>query len=402
MTAAAALAAAACARVEEPPGGPPDAAPPRIVQVRPESGAVVPGWRDAVEIRFDEVIDEMPSGGARGGAAGSGGLASLVLLSPVEGMVRVRWRRDRVSAEPHEGWKPNRVYRLEVLPGILDLRRNRLDTGRVVLFSTGPPIGDAAITGVALSWVEQRALPRALIEAIPLPDSVGYRAIADSSGRFRIGGLTPGRYRVFGGTDANTNRRRDPREPYDSIEIVVDSAATVALYAFPHDTAGPRLRTATFVDSTHVRLEFSQALGRLPDTSQVRAQALPDSGVVAIAALLTPAAFDSLARERRAAADTAAADTAAAVKPAGRDTAPPPVDTSEVKRLLRARPVPFDRFIVRLAAPLAAETRYLMTVTGATNLNGASADGQAVVLTPKPAAADTTRRRQAPPPPSKP
>lgn len=402
---AAGLAAYACARVENPPGGPPDAAPPRIVHVRPESGAVVPGWKDEAEFKFDEVIDEMPAA-----AAGGGGLGSLVLLSPVSGGVNVQWRRDRVTVEPREGWKAGRVYRLELLPGILDLRRNRLDSGRVVLFSTGPPIDSARLNGLALAWVEQRALARALIEAVPLPDSVGYRTLADSTGRFRLGGLAPGRYRVYASADPNTNRRRDAREAYDSVEIQLDSVATLALYAFPHDTIGPRLRTATFVDSLHVRLEFSQPLGPPLDTSRVSAVELPDSGATAVAAVQTQAEFDSLARQRRAAADTTAADTAAvdtaAVRP---DTARAAADTSEVKRLLRARPVPSDKAILRFATPLKPETRYLIRVTGAMNLNGAAADGQAVVVTPKPIAPDTTRRASdrpapspVPPPPSPP
>ena len=395
----AAGALAACANVANPPGGPPDVAPPTVVHVRPESGAVVPAWKDEVEIQFSEVIDEMPS------SAQSGGLAALVLLSPVARGVKIQWRRDRVTVEPREGWKQGRVYRVELLPGILDLRRNRLDTGRVVLFSTGPEIGAARISGLALGWIEQRAIARALIEAIPLPDSVGYLTIADSMGRFRLDGLTPGRYLVYASVDPNTNRRRDAREAFDSVEIQLDSAATLALFAFPHDTAGPRLRTATAVDSLHVRLEFSQALSgaRRLDTAQVRAVELPDSTPVRIAAVVSQLEFDSLARQRRARADTAAADTAradtAAVRPPPRDSAAAARDTSEVKRLLAQRPVPSDRVMLQFAAPLKPDTRYLISVTGATNLTGASADGQTVAVTPKPAAPADTTRRQPPSPP---
>src|SRR5258706_14379135 len=52
----------ACASVGTPPGGPPDKEPPKIVQVKPESGAVVPNWKSSVVIQYDEVIDEMASG----------------------------------------------------------------------------------------------------------------------------------------------------------------------------------------------------------------------------------------------------------------------------------------------------------------------------------------------------
>ena len=85
---------AACANPGDPPGGPPDAAPPRIVSVRPESGAVVPGWKDDAVLQFDEVIDEQA--GSSGGASLTG-LARLVILSPVAGDVKVEWGRWRTG-----------------------------------------------------------------------------------------------------------------------------------------------------------------------------------------------------------------------------------------------------------------------------------------------------------------
>src|SRR5256885_5191280 len=52
-----------CASVGTPPGGPPDSAPPRILHVQPESGAVVPKYGGDVVIQFDETVDEMPGAG---------------------------------------------------------------------------------------------------------------------------------------------------------------------------------------------------------------------------------------------------------------------------------------------------------------------------------------------------
>jgi len=49
-----------------------------------------------------------------------------VILSPVHGDVAVSWGRTRIRVKPKEGWKPGRVYHLELLPGIVDLRRNIL------------------------------------------------------------------------------------------------------------------------------------------------------------------------------------------------------------------------------------------------------------------------------------
>ncbi len=424
---------AACANQGAPPGGPPDTAPPSIVTVRPESGAVVPGWKDDAVIQFDEVIDEMSSGG---GGAGLSGLARQVLVSPVEGAVQVSWGRTRIRVKPKEGWKPGRVYHLELLPGIVDLRRNILKKGRLIVFSTGPAIGQATLAGTALQWVEQRAMVGALIEAVPLPDSVGYLTVADSVGRFHLDALPAGRYVVYATADQNNNRRRDPREAYDSAAVTLDSVAAVPLFAFVHDTLGPRLRTATAVDSLTVRLEFSQALaaGAPLDTARLHALQLPDSTPVTIAAIFTPRQYDSVtAAERKAARpDSGARRDSGAVRgpdttrvgrapppgaagarraaapgapPTRVDTTPARVDTSEVKRLLAQRPVPFDKVLVRFARPLAPETRYLFLVHGAVNLNSATGDGKLGLLTPKrpaPSKADTTHApRPAPRPPER-
>src|SRR6185503_5237025 len=247
----------ACASVGDPPGGPPDVAPPRIISIQPESGAVVPNFDDDITIQFDETIEEQATGGRSG--EGLAGLEQQILLSPVAGRVNVDWHRSRITVKPKEGWK-RRVYRLEVLPGFSDLRRNRFDSSAVVLFSRGPAIGHARIGGIALKWVEQSILLRALIEAVPLPDSVGYLTMADSGGQFNIENLQPGRYIVYATADENHDRRRGLREAYDSVEVTVDSTTNVALYAFPHDTVPPRPRTATFVDSVTIRVEMSQPL----------------------------------------------------------------------------------------------------------------------------------------------
>jgi len=366
--------------------------------------------------------------------------------------VKVGWHRSSVSIKPKEGWK-RRVYRLEILPGFTDLRRNRSDSGKTVLFSTGPEIGHARIGGIALKWIEQTVLLRALIEAVPLPDTVGYLTTADSGGQFNLTNLQPGRYIVYATADDNNDRSRGMREAYDSVEVTLDSSTNVALFAFPHDTVPPRPRAATYVDSISVRVEFSQALdpAKSLDTTHVHLLALPDSTLVPIDRILTERQFDSLAAA--AAAARQKADSAAA---AARDTtrrpqmvhdtsgrpnihptvppgtpvplAPPPpppppppgragpgraptpaksyVDSTLVRQLLAQRPIPSDRIVIRLVHPLKAETRYLVRITGATNLIGKKGDGDVGFTVPKPVAPDSTRRTPArrpqpsPPPPT--
>lgn len=409
-----ALACAGCASQGDPPGGPPDTAPPQIMTVRPDSGAVLPDMKGDVVIQFNEVIDEMP--GSSGGTSGISGLAKLVTLSPVAGDVKVSWHRSAIHVHPNEGWRRGRVYRLELFPGVTDLRRNIMKQGRTIVFSTGPALPHAAITGTALAWVEQRTLAQGLILAALRPDTVPYVTYADSAGNFKLTGIPPGNYVVYAALDQNNNRRIDRREAYDSADVHVDSVANVVLWTFAHDTAGPRLKLAALVDSFALRLEFGAALDPATplDTSAVHVFLLPDTTPVPVTGIYAAAAYDSARARERTVQDSLkhAADTSHRAPPV--DTtrrAPPPVPGRQggravgpggpnapaadtlARHLLKQRPVPTDKIVVRVSVPLHPGSKYLARVRGATNLNGAKADGVTVlaVPVPKPAAKDTTK-----------
>ena len=389
---------------------------------------------DAV-VQFDEVIDEMPS---RGGAAGAiGGLAQKVVLSPVGSDVKVSWHRSSIHVSPQEGWKRGRVYHLQLLPGIADLRRNSTKTGTTIVFTTGPAVPAATLVGTVLLWADQRTLPQAVIRAALLPDTVAYITLTDSAGSFRLAAVPSGRYRVWAIQDENNNRRQDRREAFDTVTVTVDSTASALLWAFVHDTVGPRVRTVEPIDSLDFRVGFSAPLDprRALDTAMVRILTLPDSTPVAVRALYTPAKFDSIQARARAVEDSlkrlrdttarkdttarrdtsrarptppsAAAQRAPAVagapgqrRPGGpSDTTAAKVDTARVRKLLAQRPVPYDRFVVQTAQPLAPGGKYLVRVRGATNLSGVAANGQGVLVVPvpKPVTRDTTKARPKPP-----
>src|SRR4029077_11931786 len=98
------------------------------------------------------------------------------------------------------------------------------------------------------------------------------------------------------------------------------------LWAFVHDTTGPRLRATEPVDSLSFRVTFSQPLATkgLPDTASVRVYQLTDSTPVHLSAVLLPAVNDSLVSRQRAALDSArrAADTTHAAVDTTRKNSP--------------------------------------------------------------------------------
>lgn len=290
---AALLVGSACANQGAPPGGPPDVASPLIVKVTPENEAVIDRPRD-VEIQFDEVISETPRG-ARD-------LRELVFISPRSGQPRVSWGRSRITIRPSKGWKPNTVYSIQIKPGIQDLRNNGIDSTIRLVFSTGGPIPQTQITGVAFDWPAGKGLPNAVIEAIA-QDSTIYQAVADSAGRYTLRYLPMGPYllRAFG--DRNSSGELDPLELWDSVRVTLTERASAAFYTFVHDTVGLRVSTVEVQDTNRVlRVTFDKPFSPTqqfsPDSLRLLA---PDSSRIPIRLVQTEPErqrADSLAKVR--------------------------------------------------------------------------------------------------------
>jgi hypothetical protein len=415
ISACAILLLVACANAGDPPGGPPDTTPPTVVAIDPDSGVILSQPPREASIVFDKVVDERVVGQ-------QADFKYAVILSPDAGATRVSWHRDRLTVRPRDGFKPGRLYRIELLPVITDLRKNRLRIGKVIVFSTGPEIPSARLAGSIVDWVGGKPVPRALVEALLLPDSLGYRTLADSSGGFTLGPLPPGHYIVYGVMDTNGDRRRGTREAFDSSDVTLDTAATLELFAFAHDSTAPRLRQVEGVDSLTLRLTFDRPLDPAVrfDTANVRVAPVSDTTAsLPLAGVYTPKQFDSLNLAQRAARDSASAaarqaaqdsadaarraDTSAARRsaPAAQRPAPSglpepaapgritpggraPLDSTRAEKMLARRPPPSEVRLVRLQAPLEVEARYAIYASGVTSLTGHRSNPHAQYRVPRP------------------
>ena len=367
-----AIALLGCASQGDPPGGPPDAAPPVLVGILPESGAVntVP---DRVEFRFDEVVSERPSGAPS--------LEQMILISPNDGLPRVDWRRRSIAVRPRRDWKPNAVYTVTLLPGITDLRGNVMKTGASLIFATGPTIPDTRIAGTLYDWAAGTPARGGAVEAIALPDSIVYVTRTDSVGQFTLAHLPPGSYALRAWLDANNNRELDPRESYDSVSVALRDTATLTLLAFVHDTLPPRINTVTVVDSMTLKVELSQPLDpeQTVDTTRFRLTR-PDSSAVGLRTVLAADVWDRTQADSIARADTT--------------RRPPPRQPPAPRRdsVALPRPVPVSRFVVVTAVPLQPDTSYRMVAIEVRNLLGRAGTSARVFTMPRRAPADTTRR----------
>ena len=384
-----------CARIEPPPGGPPDRAPPRLIATRPDSFATLSGFRGVAEFQFDEVISEL---GAPNRGQGTGGLEKLVILSPTTNVPDVEWHRSRITVRPKEGWRPNRVYRVQLLPGVTDLRNNRSQQGAVLTFTTGAPRPQNTLKGVVVDWSTSRPAPAALVVASLLPDSLAYRGLADSSGRFSLGPIPNGDYVVTGVLDQNQNQIQDSREAYATGRLPRGRSEIGELWAFVHDTAAPRIQTVTVDDSVSATVAFTQKLDpRQRLTPQdARLRLLPDSVPVAIASILPKPVDDSLNR-RSVRPDTTARDTLKTDSLRPRPTPRQPTrERVPSEAPLTSRPPLFDKLVLRVPRPWRPGTRLVLELRGVKNVSGVAGNPVGVVAVPekpKPTGKDSLRAR---------
>jgi hypothetical protein len=381
-----------------PPGGPEDRVPPKLLATVPESVGVYPGWKRDVEFQFDEIVSE---GGSPSQGLGTGDLEKLILLSPSSRVPVIHWKRSRITVHPREGWKSNRVYRIELLPGLVDLRRNRLDTTTVLTFSTGGVLPTDTLRGIAIDWVAGRVAVGALVELILKPDSLVYRTVTDSTGRFDVGPLPSGEYLAYAVIDQNRDLRRGTRENYDSALVPVGQAVP-PLWLIPRDTLGPRITQVSASDSLSATITFGGPLDpyqRL-DSLSLSLRRQTDSSVVPYRSLLPKGVDDSLQQIARASADSLrlARDTTIpdslkvprAPKPAGPPKIPPgprpgraaSVDVA-AESLLKSRPKLFQSLVLRVDSAFVPETKYLVEISGIRSAAGVAATPRGVLAIPK-------------------
>ena len=404
-----------------PPGGPEDFESPAILRLRPDTNAVNVR-ANAITYNFDKVVSERPQGATD--------LASLFLISPSHGMPRVSWRRNMIAVSPRGGFDPATTYSVRMLPGLTDLQGNVDTVGRALVFSTGPAIATGTLRGIVFDWLAEKVAPQAFIEAFPVPtsrDSTRYLTVADSTGRYELAHVPPGRYLLRASIDQNKNRLLDPRELFDTVTIALTDSVRHEILAFVHDTIGAGIQTVSIVDSLTLRVMMDRALDTtfVIDASHFSLRD-SDSSLVGIAQARSRRAYDQAREEalrtkaiedsvRRAAAadsvekaDTVQAppapppppsrrappprrDTVAAPAPAGRDTTaqePPPKPSI---------PAPIAEIYLTLEQPLRPKTSYRLRAIEMRTLLNRSRTSERVITTPverKPppdsAARDTT------------
>jgi hypothetical protein len=271
------------------------------------------------------------------------------------------------------------------MPGIRDLFGNERREPASLVFSTGPPIPNTAIAGMVLDRITGRAAAQFVAQATRRPDSVRYTTVGDSSAFFALTDLPAGTYELTSFIDQNRNRRKDPAEASSrALAVTLNTerdTQVVVLRVVPADTTAPRLTEATARDSSEIRLTTDDHLE--PDSPleilPLSLFALPDTTQVQGTHRLLPAAvWDAEQRARADSARAEAGDTAAPPRaPPVRPIAGAAPDTS-------AGPLPYRELVVIPAQPLVPGSKYLVRISGLTNISGSTGGGGSADFTVPP------------------
>jgi len=379
------VALVACAQQGFPPGGPPDKDPPKLLKTTPDSNARNVTSKE-VNFQYDEVLSERPGGASS--------LDALVLISPRDGAPRVGWHRTRISVRGHKDWKPNTTYVIDVLPGISDLRGNADKLGYHLVFSTGPEIAGASISGVVFDWPAGHPAPNALVEAVSHPDSTIYIDRADSLGRFTISHMPAGSFTVIGWIDANSNHDLDPHELQDSTTVTLKDTARVELLAFVHDSIGPHVVTVEVRDSLTLHASFDKPVdpAQALDSAHIMLRAA-DSSLIRTKAIVSAREIDKQRADSAARADSIRARRDTAFRRQYQQQHRAPTDSNAIAALRRSaelatikpsKPIPVSDILISLEQPLTAGATYRVEAKDIHNLMGVAASSIRSFTVPKP------------------
>ncbi len=407
------LFAAGCATPVAPSGGPPDTTPPSLVASLPAAGAtrVADG---TVRLTFSERL-----------AAASAARAVTVTPSG-DAPPRVRVDgRDVVVELP--ALRDSTTYVVTVGTDLADARNVRLTAPLTLAFATGDRLDAGQIAGLVrtptagapAAGLAVWAYAAVDTTARPDPSAVApdYRSETGADGRFRLGFLRPGLYRVVAVADDNRSGRAELGDSFavtPSPWVRADTSADatpLALFVARVDTTAPAVRSVRALTNRRLAVRFSEAVVLRADAGGWTAEdslsgaTLPlrpyQTGPTEIAAVaMAPLPADARLRlaSRDAVADSSGNALAPFVRSVATAGASPDTLTARVAAWVPAAPADSVRTLAagawpgaRFTVPPDSSALRLLDAGGATIATRAeSDDGVTVRLVPLAAVAEGT------------
>ena len=188
---AALLMVVSCASMGTPSGGPRDEDPPRFVFSTPGQGAVEVSPSKVV-LTFDELVNVKDA------------FNKVVVSPPGSQTPRVSSLGRRVTVEFRDSLLPNTTYTVDFGDAIVDNNEGNKLENFFYTFSTGPTLDSLMVSGMVLGAEDLEpasgmyvGLHSNLADSAFMKQRFDRIAKTDDNGRFVIGGLAPGQYRIY-------------------------------------------------------------------------------------------------------------------------------------------------------------------------------------------------------------
>jgi uncharacterized protein (DUF2141 family) len=248
-----------CAAVAPPLGGPRDRIAPRRISSSPDSAARNVK-QQFVRMEFSEPVVTKE-------------LSKNLLITPQlaeDNPYKLREDRNSVTLLFDKPLDPNTTYSFNFRDGIVDITEGLPARNAVVNFSTGAVLDSGRVTGTITDLLTARPVAEASIGLYRTVDTAGvrrgrpyYTALTDKNGKFSLGFLKDGTYKIYALGDKNNNGRYDDGEKIAylpaPIAIAGRAGQPVALVLTQPDRRPPLLTTRT-PSPTQLRLSFNEAL----------------------------------------------------------------------------------------------------------------------------------------------
>ncbi len=252
-----------CAEIAPPPGGEVDTIGPTLVSSEPADGTLEVDSLESISMTFSERLLKPNKG--------SGVFISPRPMSEPE----IKWGSDRIDVVLTEPLVPNQTYVISVSSDVTDLRRNRLDSGITIAFSTGAYIDSGSASGTVLTSADKPAAGWAvgLYRDMSFPDSESsdstypdYLTNCDPQGKFALQYLPPGDFRLLAFNDGNRDELFNPEVeafavPDRQFTIGADlQLDDLILTGTEYDSLDPKILSAVSTADGLVRIRLSRSL----------------------------------------------------------------------------------------------------------------------------------------------
>ncbi|WP_051718479.1 Ig-like domain-containing protein [Hymenobacter sp. IS2118] len=248
-----------CAAVAPPLGGPRDRTPPRLIGSSPDSAA-----RNVkqlfVRLDFSEPVVTKE-------------LSKNLLITPqlaADNPYKLREDRNSITLLFEKPLDANTTYSINFRDAVVDITEGLPAKNAALNFSTGAVLDSGKVSGTVTDLLTTKPVAEASIGLYRAADTAGvrrgrpyYSVLTDKEGKFSLGFLKAGEYKIYAVADKNNNGRFDDGEKIAYLPAPVaiggDSTRPLALVLTQPDQRPP-LSTSRQYSPTQLRLSFNEGL----------------------------------------------------------------------------------------------------------------------------------------------